>query len=444
MNGETRPRGRWIGLLPLMVFLLLFVGTGAATGSFEGMPLLVALMIATAVGFFLKPANREKIGLEGRLAVFCQGAGNETLLLMVIIFLLAGAFYGMMGAMHGVDSVVNFGLALLPYRFLMPGVFLIGCLLSFAMGTSMGTIAALVPIAAGLAARTGISPAMMVGVAVGGAMFGDNLSFVSDTTIAATRTQSVRMKDKFRVNSLIVLPAVVLNLILLSMWQLPPAAAETVYAYNWLNMMPYALVILLSLIGINVIIVLSAGVVSGLLIGLAHGDFTLLEALGVIRDGMISMQETAIIAIIVGGMAALMRHAGGIDFLLYHLTRKSRGRRGAEASVAVLVCLMDLATTNNTIAILTAGPIARDIADEFRTDRRRMASILDLFSSALQGLIPFAPQLLVAGALSQVNPTAILPWNWYSMMMLVLGTVSILTGLPRSKNRSVPQADGLL
>ena len=364
--------------------------------------------------------------------MFCKGAGDSTLILMVIIFLLAGAFYSVADAMGAVSSTVNLGLSVLPAKALLPGLFLVGCALSFSMGTSMGTVSALTPVAVGIARETGIALPLVCGVVVGGAMFGDNMSFISDTTIAATRTQEVGMKDKFKVNFAIVLPAVIINLVLISLMG-GNGVAGKVYEYNLVNIIPYLSIIVLALIGLNVINVLGIGIGLGLIIGLVHGDFTFMEIFGILQRGFGWMEDMSIIAMVVGGVVALMHYHGGIDFILENLTARIKSRKGAEFGIAALVSVLDLATTNNTVSIITAGPLARDIADEFGVDRKRTAGLLDIFSSAFQGLMPYAGQLLMAAGMAQISPGAIVPYCWYSMLMVVMGILSIATGFPNFK-----------
>ncbi|MGH1885415.1 Na+/H+ antiporter NhaC family protein [Enterococcus avium] len=435
-------KGNFKGMLPLLIFLILYMFTGLSTGSFENMPLMVGITIACAVALMMNKKD-EKISFDEKVTIFCKGAGDHTLILMVIIFMLAGAFYGVANAMHAVDSVSNLGLSILPSNMILPGIFLIACLLSFAMGTSMGTVAALAPIAIDIAAKTDSNVALLCGIVVGGAMFGDNLSFISDTTIAATRTQEVSMKSKFKANILIVLPAVLINCIILALQPIDTSAITGgTYSYNLVNILPYVLVIVLSLVGMNVINVMSLGVLSGLVIGLVHGDFGLTGFMKTIHEGMMGMQDMAIIAVLVGGLVAVMKHLGGIDWLLHNLTKNVKTRRGAEFSIAALVSLIDIATTNNTISIIAAGPLARDIADRFDISRSRTASILDLFSSAFNGLLPYAGQLLVVGGLAGVSPVSIMPYNWYSMLMIAAGSLSIILQIPKVKDvLDVKQAD---
>ncbi|MCC3867895.1 Na+/H+ antiporter NhaC family protein [Terrisporobacter mayombei] len=439
MENNKKSKGSFLGLVPLCVFLVLYFAIGIGTGSFDNMPLMIGITIAIGIALVLNKKGEEKLTFEEKVTMFCKGAGDSTLVLMVVIFLLAGAFYGIAGAMHASDSVTNFGLSILPSNMVLPGLFVIGCILSFSMGTSMGTVSALMPIAVSLSSATGFNMALVCGVVVGGALFGDNLSFISDTTIAATRTQDIPMRDKFKANILMVLPAVIITLVLLYFQPMGSASTAAAGEYSFVNMIPYVIVIVLSLLGVNVITVMSTGVLVGVIIGVMHGDFTLIGSLTVIHEGMTWMEDMALIAVLVGGLVALMNYLGGIDWLLYKLTRKTKTARGAELSIAALVSLIDISTTNNTISIIAAGPIARDIADEYNISRARTASILDLFSSGFQGLLPYGGQLLTAGALAGISPAAILPYCWYSMLMIVFGVIFILIGWPKMASKAKPK-----
>lgn len=421
-------KGSVKGLIPLFAFLGLYVGTALIAGSFGKMPLLTAFMITSGIALFLN--NKTKKNLDEKIEIFCKGAGESTLVMMLIIFLLAGAFYSVADAMGAVSSTVNLGLSILPHKLLLPGLFLVACALSFSMGTSMGTVSALTPVAVGIAKETGILLPLICAVVVGGAMFGDNLSFISDTTIAATRTQEVSMKDKFKVNFLIVLPAVVINLILVSMVGGSGIEGKA-YEYSLVNIIPYISIIVLALIGLNVIVTLSSGIAIGVLIGILNGKINFFDIFGIIQRGFGWMEDMAIIALIVGGVVALMHNLGGIDFILESLTSNIKSKKGAEFGISILVSLLDLATTNNTVSIITAGPLAKDIADKFQIDRRRVAGLLDIFSSAFQGLMPYAGQLLIAAGIAQITPASIIPYSWYSMLMILMGILSIITGYPK-------------
>lgn len=430
-------RGSFIGLIPLFIFLGLYVGVAVLSKDFKTLPLLTAFIITTGISLMLNKTGERK-SLDEKIEIFCKGAGNSTLVLMMMIFLLAGAFYSVANAMEAVNSTVNLGLSILPHKLLLPGLFLVGCALSFSMGTSMGTVTALTPVALGIAEKIGLSAPLVCGVVIGGAMFGDNMSFISDTTIAATRTQEVGMKDKFKVNFAIVLPAVIINLILL---MFIGGKGEVIrgYEYNLINIIPYVSIIVLALLGLNVITVLSSGIVLGLGIGLIQERFTFFKIFEILQQGFGWLEDMAMIAMVVGGVVSLMHYLGGIDYILETLTTSIRNKKGAEFGIAVLVSVLDLATTNNTVAIITAGPLAKDIADKTGIDRKRVAGLLDIFSSGFQGLMPYAGQLLVAGGIAKISPVSIMPYSWYSMLMIIMGVISIITGFPHFKSNKKQQ-----
>jgi Na+/H+ antiporter NhaC len=318
---------------------------------------------------------------------------------------------------------------------ILPGLFIVGSILSFAMGTSMGTVTALAPIGVGIATQTGLSMPLVLGTVVGSAMFGDNLSFISDTTIAATRTQGVELKDKFKVNALIILPAFILTLVILMFFSGGAGgnAQLGTYEYSLIRIVPYIAIIVTALIGLNVMLVLGIGIGSGAVIGLAMGDFNMVGLFKVLQTGMGWMEDLAIIAIVVGGLVGLMNYYGGIDYLLERVTSKVKSKKGALLSIAALVSLIDIATTNNTISIITAGPLAKDMSEEYDIDPRRTASILDIFSSAFQGIIPFGGQLLLAAGMGKISPVEIVPFSIYSILMGVFGLLAIVFNFPRLK-----------
>lgn len=422
-------KGSFVGLLPLLAFLAIYFSMGIGTGNFDNFPLLIGMFVAAAISIVLKSPVSEKMKFGDRIELFCTGAGEKTLILMVIIYMLAGAFYSVAGGMHATDTVTNLGISILPAKLILPGLFLISCILSFAMGTSMGTISALIPIAVGISEKTGVLLPMVCGIVVGGAMFGDNLSFISDTTIAATATQNVSMKDKFRANILMAAPAFVFTLVGLFFWPIEVAAVEAAGPVDFVNLVPYVLIISLSLIGLHVILTIGFSVLTGVLIGVWHGDFNWIQSFGVIHEGMTWMQDMAMVAILTGGVIQMMKYLGGIDWLIHKLSKKTKTKKGAELNVAALVSLVDIATTNNTMAIIACGPIAKDISEKYEIPPSRMASILDLFSSAFNGIVPFAAQLLAAGTLAKISPMTITPYVWYSILMLVFGILFIVTGV---------------
>ncbi len=421
-------RGKWTALLPFGVFLLIFVGNGILTADFYAMPVLVAFFIS---GIFAFLQNKER-PLNAKLETFCQGAGNENIILMIMIFMLAGAFSGIAKAMGGVEATVNLSLFVLPPNLLVAGLFIISSFISISMGTSVGTISALTPIGVGIAQATNIPLALIVGAIVGGGMFGDNLSMISDTTIATVRTQGCELKDKFRVNFLIVLPAAIISLfILVILTSSYHGQVEVVETFEVLKVLPYLAILAGALIGINVFALLTGGIVLGSVIGLLTAGLTIQDLVGAAATGMAGMQELAIICLVVGGTLELIKANGGIDFILYQLRRRIQTKRGAELGIAALVSVVDLCTANNTIAIVTAGPLAKEIATDFDIDPRRSASILDIFSSCWQGLIPYGAQMLGAAALCGLSPFEIIPYVHYPMLMGVCGLLAILFNFPR-------------
>ena len=427
---NNKKKGNFLGLMPLLIFIALYIISTILTKDAGTMPLNVGILIAIifAFAFCVAKKEKEKLNFDGFVTMFCKGGGDDTLILMFFIFLEAGIFYSVAGGMGAVSSVSNLGLKLLPANMVLPGLFLIGCVLSF----SMGTVTTLMPIGIEIANKTGMNMALVCGVVVGGAMFGDNMSFISDTTIAATRTQEVEMKDKFKANFLMVLPALVITIVLLIFQSVSTELDESALTWDFVQLLPYILVIVLSLIGVHVMLAMGAAILTGLVVGLAQGNFTFVSALTIVGDGIKSMEDTAVIAVMVGGLVALMTYLGGIDWLLNKLTSSVKGARGAELSIAALATLLDLATTNNTISIITAGPIAKDISDQYGVSRVRTASILDLFSSAGNGICPWAGQILAASGLAGVSTLSIVPYCWYSMLMFVFGVVFILLGWPKA------------
>ncbi len=431
----SQSKGKFKGLLPLVLFLIIFVGTGVITGDFENMPLLVAFMISAGFALFLNN-EEDKLTFGEKVEKFTKGGGDSTIILLVVIFLLAGAFYAVAENMGAVDSTVNFGLSILPKSAILPGVFMVGCIISFAMGTSMGTVTALAPIGLGIADQTGINVALILGTVVGGAMFGDNLSFISDTTIAATKTQGVKLIDKFKMNILIVLPAVIITFIILFFYPTGAATIE-VKEYQFIEMLPYLAVIISALAGLNVINVLVIGVLTGGVIGLGTGQFAFFELLGHIQTGMGWMQNMAIIAIIIGGIVALMDHYGGIDFIIESISKRINSKKGAEGGIGAIVSLIDIATANNTVSIITAGPLARDISEEYDIDPRRTASLLDIFSAAFQGVLPYGGQLLIVGGMAEtISPISVSPYCFYPMLLFVFAVLAVIFGIPRFKGQA--------
>lgn len=428
---NKREKGSALALLPLGVFLVLFIGSGVISGDFYKMPTLVAFIISTLVAFLF---NR-KADFNTKMEVFCKGGGNKDIILMLMIFLFAGAFSGVSKAMGGADSVVNLGLSVVPPNLLVTGLFVIGCFISISMGTSVGTIAAIGPIGVAVAAKTGIPVALVLGAVVGGAMFGDNLSMISDTTIAATRTQGCEMRDKFKVNFAIVLPAAIATIILLTIMSGSYSSIPNeTYNYELIKVLPYLFVLIGAVLGANVFLLLGGGVILAGIIGLVTGSLDIFGIIASISEGMAGMFELCIISVIVGGMVELIKFNGGIDFVINFIQGKINNKKGAELGIAALVSVVDLCTANNTIAIVMAGPLAKNIADEYEIDAKKSASILDIFSSVWQGIIPYGAQLLTAAGLAGISPFEIIKYLHYPILMLVCGLVAIGLGLPKFTN----------
>lgn len=425
---KLKDKGNPWALLPLGLFLVLFVGSGVITGDFYYMPVLVAFMLAAACAFLF---NRTATFNE-KIAVFCKGAGHENIIMMIVIFLLAGAFSGVAKSIGAVDATVNMSLSVLPPNLVVAGLFIIASFISISMGTSVGTITALTPIGLGIANATGIPVALVVGAVVGGGMFGDNLSMISDTTIAAVRTQGCELKDKFKVNFFIVLPAAIISLILLVVTTMSfDQTTTSVGSFEWIKVLPYLYILVGALVGINVFALLSSGVLVAGIIGLFTHAATFPDLIQSASSGMAGMQELAIICLIVGGTLELIKFNGGIQFLLHLLTSRIKSKKGAEFAIAGLVSLVDICTANNTIAIVVSGPLAKNIADEYEIDPKRSASLLDIFSSCWQGLIPYGAQLLGAAGLAAISPFEIISYVHYPMLMGLFGLLAIMFGFPK-------------
>lgn len=414
-------------LLPFGFFLLLFIGSGLLTGDFYKLPVLVAILIAAASAL----AMNRKETFDRKVEIFCRGAGHPNIMLMVMIFLLAGAFSEVSKGMGAVESTVNLALTAVPQQWLLAGIFVIACFLSVSMGTSVGTIVALAPIGAGISGETGLSMALTMAAVIGGSMFGDNLSFISDTTIAAVRTQHTRMKDKFKVNFFIVLPAAILTCILLAALATGAHADIGSHPYHWVKILPYAGVLVAALLGVNVFLVLAGGIVLSGIIGLVDGSYTFGEVFQKVGDGMAGMFEIAFLAIFIAGTVEIIKHNGGIDYLLGLVTRRIRTKKGAELSIAGLVTLTNMSTANNTVSIMIAGPLAKTISDQYEVDPRKSASVLDIFSCFVQGLLPYGAQLLVAAEIAGISPVSILPFSFYPVLIAIAGLVAIAAGFPK-------------
>ena len=416
-----------IALSPIVVFILFYLVTSIVAGDFYKIPITVAFMVSSiyAIAVFTgKP-------LMHRIDSYSRGAATEQMMLMIWIFVLAGAFAHSAKQMGSIDATVNLALSLLPPQMIFAGMFLAACFISLSIGTSVGTIAALTPIAVGLAQETGADLAMMTAIIVGGSFFGDNLSFISDTTIMATQTQGCRLSDKFRVNAFIVMPAALVILVVYYVLGQDTIAPQQIPAVEWVKVIPYLTVLVTAVCGMNVMAVLTIGIVLCGIIGMFTGSFDIYGWFGAMGDGIMSMGELIIVTMMAGGMLELIKQQGGIDFIINMLTRRVSSKRGAELSIATLVSLVDVCTANNTVAILTVGDIAKQIGDRYGVDNKKCASILDTFSCTVQGLIPYGAQLLIAAGLASVNPVAILPYLYYPFALGIVAILSILLRYPK-------------
>ena len=410
-----------------MVFIAFYLVTSIVAGDFYKIPITVAFMVSSiyAIAVFRgKP-------LKKRIDLFSRGAATEQMMLMIWIFVLAGAFAHAAKAMGCIDATVNLTLSLLPPQMILAGMFLAACFVSISIGTSVGTIAALVPIAAGVANETNTDLSLMTAIIVGGSFFGDNLSFISDTTIMATQTQGCRLSDKFRVNSFIVFPVALLVFVCYLFMGSNVSAPPQVAQVEWVKVIPYLIVLITAIFGMNVMAVLTLGILLTGLIGLLTGSIDLYGWFGSMGEGIISMGELIIVTMMAGGMLELIRQQGGIDFIIRLLTRRVNNKRGAELSIAVLVSLVNVCTANNTVAILTVGDISKRIGDRFGVDNRKCASILDTFSCTIQGMLPYGAQILIAAGLASLSPVSIIPYLYYPFVLGIVALLSILLRYPR-------------
>ncbi len=416
-----------LALSPLAVFITLYLVTSIIAGDFYKVPITVAFMVASVYAIIIYDGRP----LRERIDIYSRGAGTSQMMLMLWIFVLAGAFAHSAKEMGAIDATVNLALTLLPGQMLLAGLFLAACFISLSIGTSVGTIVALTPIAAGVASQTDTSIALMTAVVVGGSFFGDNLSFISDTTIMATSTQGCKLSDKFRVNSFIVIPPAILILAVYIIMGTGVSTPQHVADVSFLKVMPYIVVLLTAVFGMNVMAVLTIGILLTGIIGMADGSFDIFGWMKAMGDGILGMGELIIITMMAGGLLEIIKQQGGIDFIISRLTRHVHTKRGAELSIAGLVALVDVCTANNTVAILTVGHISKQIGDRYGVDSRKAASILDTFSCVMQGLIPYGAQILMAAGLAQLNPIAILPYLYYPLSIGVFALFAILFRYPR-------------
>ena len=416
-----------IALSPLLVFIVLYLVTSIIARDFYKVPIPVAFMISSIFAV----AISGRLPLKKRIETFSRGAGTGNLMLMLWIFVLAGAFANSAKVMGSIDATVNLTLTLLPAQMLLAGLFLAACFISLSIGTSVGTIVALVPIAAGIAQSTATPIAMMTAVVVGGAFFGDNLSFISDTTIAATQTQGCRLSDKFRVNTFIVAPAALLILLIYAFMGSSVQEPASIPQIELMTVVPYLVVLITAVFGMNVMAVLTLGLILTGIIGMLNGSYDMYGWFKAMGDGILGMGELIIITMMAGGLLEIVRENGGIDFIIQKLTAKVSSKRGAEFSIAALVTLTNICTANNTVAIITVGGIAKQIGDRFGVDNRKCASLLDTFSCITQGIIPYGAQLLMAAGLARLNPIDIMPYLYYPLALGFSALLAIMLRLPK-------------
>ena len=426
-----------LALIPLLFFIVIYLGVGIVLHSkgvemaFYQFPSVVAMTIAVILAFLMY----HKTGIDNNFKLFARGAGDENIMTMLMIFLLAGAFSSVAGAMGGVSSTANLGLAIIPPRFIVPGIFIIAAFLSTATGTSMGTVGAIVPIAYNMAKTADLNMSFVIAAVLTGAMFGDNLSMISDTTIAATRTQGVDLKDKFRTNAWISIPSALITLSLMVIFSKGGTVAGNL-DYNLIKVVPYVLVLGLALLGLNVFAVLIIGILSAAAVGVGTGAIGLMEVAAKIWTGYQGMIEVFILSMFVGGLAELTKHYGGLKWIIDKTSKLLKGPKSASVGIAVLSALTDAATANNTVAIIVTGEIAKEISEKYKIDPRRTASFLDIFSCIMQGFIPYGAQFLLIASLTKnaVNPTSMIPYNWY---LIILGIMSLISVVFPSYNRIV-------
>ena len=419
-------------LLPIALFLLIYLGNGIyfeyiskAEGQmgFYVVSVVLEFSMALIAAFLQNP----KQSFEDKIHICAQGIGDDNIVIMLFIFIMAGAFSGIASEAGGAASTANLLLSIIPGRFAVPGLFVISCLISMAMGTSVGTITVITPIACAVSNSGGLPLTLCVGVVVGGAMFGDNLSFISDTTIAATKTQGVEMKDKFRTNIRVALPAAVITFVILLIYAVVSRGAEIgTFDYNIWQALPYFIVLALSIMGINVFVVLMVGSVLFILVGMFTGSLTYATALSSMVSGISGMFETMIVTVLVASIAALMKENGGFAAILSLIRKSADSRRGGMFGIAFLTAFMDVATANNTVAIVIAAPIARDISREYNVKPRITASLLDTCSCIMQGIIPYGAQLLVAAGIAGVASFSLIPFLIYPFILAVFVVISII------------------
>jgi Na+/H+ antiporter NhaC len=423
-------KGNALALLPLVVFMVLFLGVSLVMKDFYKMPVVVALIIASTIAIL----QNNTIPIDLKVERFCKGAGDSSIILMCLIFILAGAFAEVSKAMGAVDSTVNLGLSVFPQSFMVAGIFIIGSFLSMSLGTSVGTIVTLGPIAVGIAQKTGLPIEFLIAAVVSGAMFGDGLSMISNSTVAATKTQDCEMVDKFKANFKIVLPAAIITLIIYAFLTIGMEVDSTgAYDYQFIKILPYIAVLAVALTGFNVVLVLIGGIVLATIIGLIYGSFDIFTVFQLCLKGIAGMEDISIISILIGGMGELIKFNGGIDFILNTIQKRIHSEKGAEFGIGILVSLVDLCTANNTVSIIIVGSLAKDLSEKYGVDRRKTASLLDTFACFIQGCIPYGAQLLVASSLAAISPFLIMEYLWYPYLLGVASVLAVIFGIPKFK-----------
>lgn len=442
-NKNLKPKANGAALLPFIVFVLVYLATGIILNAmgvemaFYQVAAPVCILPAIILAFIMFKGS-----IDDKFNDFVRGCGDENIIIMCLIYILAGAFATVSKASGGVDSVVNFALSLIPVQFITAGIFLISCFISISTGTSVGTISAVGPIAVGVAAKGNLPLPLVLGALVGGAMFGDNLSVISDTTIAATRTQNVGMKDKFRANIKIAIPAAIITFIILLVVGKPEG--EVVLddlTYKFILIIPYLFVLISALAGMNVFLVLTSGIVLSGIIGIFTGGLTMMTFAQNIFAGFSGMFEIFLLSLLTGGLSYMVSSNGGIEWLVQKIRGFAKDVKSAEVSIALLTLLTDAATANNTVAIIIDGPVAKEISKDFKVDPRRSASFLDTFSCVMQGIIPYGAQILIAAGLTKelgalaVSPVQIIPFLWYQALLAVFAILSIFIRFADPKDK---------
>lgn len=432
MGNTNKKQANTKALFPILLFLILYLGNGIffeyihpeeGQMGFYVVSVVLAFSIALIAAFLQNPSR----SFDEKIHICARGIGDDNIVIMLLIFLMAGAFSGIAGEAGGASSTANLLLNIIPGKFAIPGLFVIACLISMAMGTSVGTISVLAPIAVAVSKNGGLLLPLCVGVVVGGAMFGDNLSFISDTTIAATKTQGVEMKDKFRTNIRVAMPAAAITFIILIVYAIMSRGASIgTFEFNIWQAIPYFIVLAMSIAGINVFLVLIAGILMFGLVGVLTGSLTYASALASMGEGLNGMFETMIVTILVASIAALMRENGGFEAILEMIRKKADSKRGGMFGIAFLTAFMDLATANNTVAIVIAAPIAKEISSEYGVEPKKTASLLDTCSCIMQGIIPYGAQLLVAANIAKITSVSIIPFLFYPFILTVFVIISII------------------